>query len=131
MSHQMKQTRYPFGTGLIYASGGSGALSFGNGCITYFTAYETTGSAPAAVALYDGDVNNGLLITRYNLTASQATSESFGLHRVYFTHGLYVTTLSGSVAGSLTAYEDHICLDWLNERHFLDEVKIASLVGTG
>jgi len=99
----------PYGPGRQFATGGSGLLISGQGCITYASAYETTGSAAASLSIFDGWGTNGQQLIDYTLTEGESTSEILGLHWMQFTEGLYVDTLSGSVAGTLTAWTDHDC----------------------
>jgi len=70
---------------------------------------ETTGSASCEVTLHDGGSANEQLLRDYTLSASQSTSEQWGLHWLPFTQGLYVHTLSGTAKGSITVWVDHSC----------------------
>lgn len=99
----------PYGSSRAYASGGSGILLQGRGCITYNEAFETTGSAAASVTIYDGTSANGQQMIDYTLSMGESTSEMWGMHWVQFTEGLYLSTGTGSVSGSLTAWVDHDC----------------------
>ena len=99
----------PWGPGRQFAISGTGVLLHGHGCITYAEAYETTGSASAALTIYDGRTANGQVLIDYTLSQSQSTSEMFGLHWVQFTEGLYVNTTSGSAAGTMHVWIDHDC----------------------
>ena len=99
------------------AVSGTGQLVAGSGCIVYSSAWETTGSNPAFVSFHDGASANGQIWGAYALTAGQSTSEDFGLHWLPFHEGIYVHTESGTAAGSITAYLDHSCDNWLNLEH--------------
>lgn len=99
----------PWGPGREYAVTGSGPLLTGMGCITYSSAFETTGSAAASVSIFDGSNSNGQQVIDYTLSQGESTSEILGLHWLQFNNGLYVSTLSGSAAGTLTAWVDHDC----------------------
>jgi hypothetical protein len=79
------------------------------GCITYSSAFETTGSAAASVSIFDGTNANGQQVIDYTLSEGESTSEILGLHWLQFTNGLYVDTLTGSAAGTLTVWLDHDC----------------------
>jgi hypothetical protein len=107
----------PYGVGQQFATTGSGRILAGQGCVVYSGAYETTGSASATVACYDGASNNGQLLFYYTLSAGQSTSEEMGPHWLPFEDGLYITTVAGSVAGTLSIYVDHLCRDWLDAAH--------------
>lgn len=112
----MRRSLLPWGPGQQLAVGGSGLLLAGSGCITYSGAYETTGAAPGTVALYDGTVANGQLLAYYTLAEGQSTSENMGLHWLPFTDGIYVHTVTGSVAGTLTVWLDHSCERWFERK---------------
>lgn len=99
----------PWGPGRDYATSGTGLLVGGHGCITYNEAYETTGSAAAYVQVFDGQSANGQYMIDYTLADNESTSEMWGMHWVQFTEGLYVKTVSGTAAGSITAWVDHDC----------------------
>lgn len=109
----MRRALLPWGPGGQLATAGTGLLVSGRGCVTYSAAWETTGAAAAAVTLYDGGSANGQVLARYDLTASESISEQVGPHRLIFEEGLYVATVSGSVAGTLTVLLDHHCVWWL------------------
>ena len=112
----MRRSLLPWGPGQQLAVGGSGCLLQGSGCITYSGAYETTGAANGAVALYDGSNANGQLLAYYTLSGGQSTSENLGLHWLPFTDGIYVDTVAGSVAGTLTVWLDHSCERWFERK---------------
>ena len=99
----------PWGPGREYALTGSGLLVTGMGCVTYASAFETTGSASASVSIFDGGSANGQQLIDYTLTQGESTSEILDLHLMQFNNGLYVSTLTGSAAGTLTAWVDHDC----------------------
>jgi hypothetical protein len=133
----LKPIQTPWGAGGQWATSGTGALPQGQGCLTYFSAWETSGSNPAVVQLYDGDGNNGRLMLQYNLAASQSTSEMWGLHWKHFTSGLYVLTVSGAAAGTGDAWVDHSCVDYNISLYHLAryaqlelEMRFAEITGT-
>jgi hypothetical protein len=99
----------PWGSGRFAATGGSGVLIQGQGCITYNEAYETTGSAAAAATFYDGTSANGQVLFDYTLSEGESTSEMFGMHWLQFVEGIYVHTGTGSMAGSVHVWVDHDC----------------------
>lgn len=108
----------------------------GEGCITYVAVVETSGTAAATFALYDGDGANGRLLTEYTLSAGQSTSDSPMLHQLQFEQGLYVDQVNGSLAGTITAWADHDCGRWLEAEHAYYELvgeavvsQIAALAG--
>ena len=125
MNAGLRMLRTPWGPGGQIVLSGSGVLVHGYGCITYLSAWETTGTAPAQVAFYDGNTNNGDLITQYNLSESQSTSEAFRYHVLHFERGLYVAVLSGTPAGSVTAWVDHVCPRWVMEEHWAAKATIV------
>jgi len=99
----------PWGAGRFAATGGTGVLVQGHGCITYSECYETTGDATAAVTIYDGASANGQQMFDYTLSEGESTSEMFGMHWLQFTEGIYIDVTSGTVAGSIHAWVDHDC----------------------
>lgn len=111
MATGLKPVQLPWGAGGQFATSGTGILTLGQGCLTYFSAWETAGST-AVVDLYDGDNNNGRKIIRYQLAANESTSEMYGLHWRHFASGLYVVTVSGAVAGTADAWVDHSCVEY-------------------
>jgi hypothetical protein len=106
-----------FGSGRAAASSGSGVILRGRGCLTYFELYETTGAASAGVTVFDGGNANGVQRLDYTLTSNQSTSENWDLHYMPFWHGIYLQNNSGTIAGSLTAWMDHDCTEWLLAQH--------------
>lgn len=117
----------PYGPSRQFAISGSGALLSGMGCITYASAYETTGSAAASLSIFDGSNANGQQLIDYTLTESESTSEILGLHWMQFTEGLYVDTLSGSVAGTITAWVDHDCAAYNAAQYLAMEIQSVDL----
>lgn len=102
----------PYGTGRQFATGGSGKLITGQGCITYSSATDQNNVAGSALSIYDGESANGQQLIDYTLTQNESTSEILGLHWLQFTEGLYVNVSSGSVVGTITAWVDHDCASY-------------------
>ena len=102
----------PWGPSRQFAISGSGELVRGHGCITFMEAFETTGSAAAAAVFYDGTSANGQVLNDYQLAKSESTGDMFGMHWVQFTEGIYVSTTSGSAAGTVVAWVDHDCASY-------------------
>ena len=121
----VRKYRASWGSGGQTVPSGTGTLIHGTGCLVYLSAWETTGLAIASVAFYDGNANNGELVTQYNLLAGESTSEEWGPHWLVLERGLYVVTLSGAVAGSFSALVDHNCVRWLSEGHWADKAEIV------
>ena len=119
--------RLPYGSGRQVATGGSGVLVQGMGCVTYSEAYETTGSASAGLTIWDGTNSNGRQMIDYTLQAGQSTSEEWAPHWMPFEEGLYLGNNTGTFAGSLTVYLDHDCVRWLEVKHLLAELEVAKL----
>lgn len=109
LEHNPRRVLIPWGPGRDYATSGTGLLVGGHGCITYNEAYETTDAATAYVKVFDGTSQNGQVLIDYTLAINESTSEMWGMHWVQFTEGLYVQTVAGSAAGSITAWVDHDC----------------------
>jgi hypothetical protein len=105
----MRFARLPFGAGRAFAGTSTNVLTYGPGCIAYLEAYETTGSASAAVQFIDGISANGQYITDFLLTEGQSTSETFWLHQMPIDEGLFTNVTSGAVSGSATVWLDHVC----------------------
>lgn len=127
----MRRALTPWGPGQQLAVSGTGLIVYGPGCLTYASAYETTGSAAGTIAVYDGASNNGQLLLYYTLSSGQSTSEEWGLHWLPFEEGLYISAVSGSVAGTFSAYLDHHCTTWLEAEHLAALGEIAEAVGSG
>jgi hypothetical protein len=66
-----------------------------------FAIRETTGSAPASVVVYDGTTATGLIIDEIVLTAAKSLSINYG-HPKIARIGIYISVVSGSVAGSIS-----------------------------
>jgi hypothetical protein len=113
----LRRLRVTWGPGGQKAVSGTGTVIHGAGCLTYSMAVETSGSAAAEMSLFDGNANNGELLTTYTLSAGQSTSESNGPHWVAFERGIYVVTTSGAIQGAVTVYVDHVCNEWLRLEH--------------
>ena len=99
----------PWGSAGQLAISGTGVLVTGHGCITYFSAYETTGDTAATVVLYDGTSANGQVFIPYTLSGGESTSEIYVLHAMQFTEGLYVDLVSGAATGTALVWLDHDC----------------------
>ncbi len=126
----MRRALIPWGPGQQLAVSGTGLLVQGSGCATYSSAFETTGAAAGTVAVYDGGSKNGQLLMYYTLSSGQSTSEEWGPHWLPFEEGLYVETVTGSVAGTLSLWLDHLCETWLTEAHWAAKAVIAEAVAT-
>jgi len=121
----MRRALLPWGSGRNFATSGTGLLMTGSGCITYADAYETTGSAPASVTVFDGQSSNGQQLIDYQLLANQSTSEQWGPHWMPFYEGLYIVTNNGSAAGSISAWADQDCAYHLNIQFMAQEGAIT------
>lgn len=128
---QLRRVRVPFGVGQQLATGGSGKLFTGYGCIAYLAVEETTGSATASGAWWDGDSNNGQLITEYTLTAGQSTSEIWMRHQMPIEQGVWYNAASGSISGTMFLWADHLCEEYIEAEHryfaFMDEALAAAI----
>lgn len=123
----MRRALLPWGPAQQVAPTGTGLLIAGPGSITYSEAWETTGTASAAVTYYDGNSANGRVLTTYTLSEGQSTSEQWALHTMPFDQGLYVATTAGAVEGSLTAYVDYNPVAWLELHHRWEELQVLKL----
>lgn len=84
----------------------------GSGCVTWHSTLETSGSSAASYTLWDGPHGAGLLLMTVSLSAGQSTRDFIGLHALPYVNGLYVQVVSGAIAGTVTAWADHVCEDW-------------------
>ena len=96
---------------------GSDPLVGGSGCVTWHSVYESTGSATASYELSDGAPGQNQQLMYVTLLAGQSTRDYIGLHCLPFITGLYFDKLTGSLGGTITAYVDHICEDYLHTEH--------------
>lgn len=113
----MRRTLLPFGVLLAAQLDGTLPLVSGSGCITWHSTYETTGTTAATYAIYDGPPSGEQLIMEVTLSAGQSTRDWIGLHNVPFIEGLWLTVVSGSIGGSVTAWVDHVCETYLRHAH--------------
>lgn len=113
----MRRVLLPLGEATARQLAGSDPLVGGQGCITWHSTRETTGSAAASYILNDGPAGNGQILMDVTLSAGESTRDYVGLHCVSFTEGLYVNVTSGAIAGAVVAYVDHDCTIWLVEAH--------------
>ena len=122
----LRKVRVTYGPGGDKATSGNGTIIHGAGCIVYHSAVETTGSAAAQINIFDGNASNGELIFNYTLLANQSTSEGNPIHTWQFERGLYLSTVSGSVQGTMIVWLDHVCGRWLLAAHYAAELEAAA-----
>ena len=121
----MRRVLLPLGQANADQLAGTAPLVGGSGCITWHSTYETTGAAAAEYKLHDGAASNGQELMYVTLTAGQSTRDYIGLHALPFIDSLYLDIVSGSVGGSITAWVDHVCEDWVEHQH--KAVELAGL----
>lgn len=73
----------------------------GAGILTFYNFTETTGSATAAVQLFDGTDDGGALLTDVTLLANESTRDPIPTPCVAFRNALFLEVLSGSVKGAV------------------------------
>lgn len=118
----MRRVLLPLGQATASQLAGTAALVGGSGCITWHSTYETTGAATAEYKLHDGAAGNGQELMYVTLAAGQSTRDFIALHALPFVDGLYIDVASGSVGGSITAWVDHVCEDWVEHQHKAIEI---------
>lgn len=60
---------------------------------------ESTGAAPAAFSLFDGQDATGQLLATVNLSAGQSVVDALPFPGLYCTRGVFVSVVLGSVSG--------------------------------
>ena len=118
----MRRVLLPFGELTAVQLAGTLPLVGGSGCVTWHSTYETTGTAAASYALYDQGTSSGQQLAYVTLSAGQSTRDYVALHALPFLGGLWLDVVSGSVGGSITAWVDHVCEDWVEHQHKAIEV---------
>lgn len=102
---------------------GTAAIVGGSGCITWHSAYETTGSASAAYSLFDTGDTSGQQLMYVTLSSGQSTRDYIGLHALPFLSGLFLEVESGAIGGSITCWVDHNCEDVHRWVHTVQEAE--------
>ena len=92
---------------------GNTPLLGGSGCVTWHSMEETTGSASAEYGLSSNEGFDQPLMY-VSLSPGQSTRDYIGLHAVPFIGGLWLNVSSGSIAGAILGYTDHVCEDVLS-----------------
>lgn len=105
---------------------GTVPLVGGSGCITWHSAYETTGAASASYSLFDEGDSAGQQLMFVTLSAGQSTRDYIGLHALPFLGGLWFESESGSVLGSITCWVDHVCEDVHRWVHSVERLEGAA-----
>lgn len=118
----MRRVLLPLGQATASQLAGTAALVGGSGCITWHSLYETTGLAAASVKIHDGPASNGQELAYVTLSAGQSTRDFIALHALPFVDGLFVDVVTGAASGSITAWVDHVCEDWVEHQHKAIEV---------
>lgn len=91
---------------------GSSPVVGGSGCITWHSSYETTDTASASYALFDGPAASGQQLLYVTLSAGESTRDYIGMHALSYLNSLFLVVESGSVALNLQAWGDHVCQHW-------------------
>lgn len=123
----MRRTLLPLAEADANQLAGNRALVQGSGCLTWYSAYETTGAAGASYGLYDGPPGSNQLLAYVTLSEGQSAQGYIGLHALSFVNGLYYDLISGSVGGTFHAWVDHECERYLHTEHlFFRDFAIAA-----
>ncbi len=122
----MRRVLLPLGELTAAQVAGTRPLVGGPGCVTWYSTYETTGAATASYGLFDESVTSGQMLAYVTLSAGESTRDFVGLHVLPFVGGLYYKLESGAVGGSITAWVDHVCEEWLNHQHRAIEIAGAA-----
>ena len=111
---------------------GTDSVVRGSGCLTWHSTYETTGSASASYALYDGPARSDTFLMYVTLSAGQSTRDYIGFHCLPFVQALHIVVESGTIGGNLVAWVDHVCEDVLNWRHAVEQAEgLAAFAALG
>ena len=107
---------------------GTDPLVGGDGCVTWHSFWENTGSAAAAYALFDTSTSYQQELMFVTLSAGESTRDYIGFHALPFVGGLFFELVSGSVDGSLVAWVDHDCQTLLEARYRMAQIEAAAAV---
>ena len=131
----MRRVLLPLAEATARQLAGEDPLVRGSGCVTWHSTYETSGSAAASYSLTDGPSGNGQVLAYVTLSSSESTRDYIGLHCLPFLEGIYYDLVSGAVGGSVTAWVDHVCEDYLETEHLaarvIDAAALAALTPGG
>ena len=126
----MRRVLLPLGELTAAQLAGTQPLVGGPGCVTWHSVYETTGSAAASYGLFDSGVGAGQELAYVTLSAGESTRDFIGLHALPFLGGLYFKQETGAVAGSITAWVDHVCEEWYELERALKGAQVAEVIAT-
>lgn len=79
----------------------AGVVMSGAGYLTGWAFRESTGGAPAALTIYDGNDTTGALVAPISLATGESTRDYPSMPGIELSQGLYVTVTAGAVDGSL------------------------------
>ena len=123
----MRRVLLPLGEATAGQLAGTSPLVQGSGCLTFRSAYETTGAAAASYGLFDGPPGAGQELVWVTLAQGASEHGYLGLHALAFVNGLYYKLESGAVGGSFHAWVDHECEGYLHTEHaFFVDVALAA-----
>jgi hypothetical protein len=129
----MLRALLPWGSGRAFAVSGTGQLISGRGCITAFSARNTSSTTAAELTVYDGGSANGRVLFDVGLAANASQTLPWVPHALPYEEGLWLVTDSGAAVGSVTVYADHDCRRWLWLAHKTEELTgaeaLAALAG--
>lgn len=91
-------TKVPFGPG---GAGLLPVIASGQAILLGVTFVETTGTAPAAFDVLDGNDAGGILTCPITVLAGESDQRSFGPAGVDIERGIVINVLSGSVRGTI------------------------------
>ena len=131
----MRRALLPWGAGRAFADSGTGLLLRGRGCITSFSISEASGDAVADMTVYDGESANGLVLFDFFVLPAGTALVTWVPHAMPFEQGIYLDLNPGTAVGSVTAWVDHDCAEWLWVEHKTEVLTgaeaLAQLTGAG
>ena len=94
---------------LITLPKASGLVLGRSGCLLVHSVRETSGSAAAAIRLYDGANASGQLMLSIGLAAGEASTLSYERCVLPFKTSLYLDVVSGAIEGAVSVLSAHDC----------------------
>lgn len=87
------------------------------------------------MTVYDGESANGLVLFDFFVLPAGTALVTWVLHAMPFEQGIYLDLDPGTAVGSVTAWVDHDCAEWLWVEHKTEVLTgaeaLAQLTGAG
>lgn len=104
------------------------SLIQGRGCIASITYNPGVASGTnQGLYIYDGASSNGQLIYYNGNQTGGSSPQTPRLHALHFEQGIYIATDAAGMTGTITAWIDHDCAEWLELGHLLQKMSFAEV----